>query len=456
MGLLMLGFDCVVSLTAIDIMAVNTNTHSYKLLAGALIPNLAQTKVFISQIFMAIIFERLSQYLAAANLPGDLSLLPTSTYLVGGSVRDALLQRQKTPVDLDFVLPEKAIATAKDIARRGNGGFVILDEARQIARVVFPQGTLDLALQEGDTLEQDLKRRDFTINAIAYNLHQQKLVDPLQGLPDLERRILRMISPANLEDDPLRLLRAYRQAAQLNFTIEENTRAAIRDRTSLLEKVAAERVQTELNYMFTSDRGTKWLIAAWEDGLLGYWLPSIDRAKIKELAPVENSLEYCLDLGLNLPDLPILARLATLVASDPVIAEVELIRLKYSRLRIKAVTATVRHLPQLQDLKSLMSLREQYFFFLAIKDVFPVLITRAIATGVDSKITTPLIQRYLNPQDPVAHPQPLVTGNDLIQHLNLKPSPKIGQLLTEIQIAYIEDKITSPKEAVEFAQSLLS
>jgi tRNA nucleotidyltransferase (CCA-adding enzyme) len=113
-------------------------------------------------------------------------------------------------------------------------------------------------------------------------------------------------------------------------------------------------------------------------------------------------------------------------------------------------------LPPLPRMKSLMSLREQYFFFLEIKDVFPVLIIRAIATGVDSAITTPLIKRYLDPQDQVAHPQPLVTGNDLIQKLNIKPSPVIGKLLTEIQIAYIEAKIATPEEALELAAVLLS
>ncbi|MGF1542307.1 MAG: CCA tRNA nucleotidyltransferase [Pleurocapsa sp.] len=399
--------------------------------------------------------EKLDLYLASFNLPCDLTLLPSSAYLVGGSVRDALLNRPKDKLDLDFVLPEKAVATAREIARQYHGGFVVLDEAREIARVVFEQGTLDLALQEGNSLEIDLQRRDFTINAIAYNFSEGKLIDPLGGIADLAAGIIRMVAGANLKDDPLRLLRAYRQAAQLDFTIEENTRRTIRSLAPLLTTVAAERIQAELNYIFLAPGGSKWLTAAWEDSLLQPWLATINAEKLARLTAVETIINHLSDRGLiqeaDKSELLITAKLATLVSPTPEIAETELTQLKYSRSRVKAVSTTVRYLPQLQNLTSLFGLKEQYFFFLEIKNTFPLLIISAIATGVSSKITESLIERYLNPQDPVAHPQPLVTGNDLIQQLNLKPSPVIGKLLTAIQIAYIEDKISTPSQAIEFA-----
>ncbi|HEY9769186.1 MAG TPA: CCA tRNA nucleotidyltransferase [Coleofasciculaceae cyanobacterium] len=400
---------------------------------------------------------QIKSYLAQVNFPCDLNQLPSTAYLVGGSVRDALLQRNKVPLDLDFVLPKKAIATAKGIANQYKGGFVVLDEAREIARVVFAQGTLDLARQEGSSLETDLARRDFTINAIAYNIQTQKLVDPLGGLEDLAKGSLRMVSAENLEDDPLRLLRAYRQAAQLNFTIEAETRATISDRAALLKTIAAERVQAELNYIFTAPQGNKWLVAAIEDGLLKFWLPNIDleRVKIKQLDNVAKGIKYCFESGLELPELSILAKLATLVSLDPNTAEIELTKLKYARAQIKAVTKTVKYLPQLQQLTNSMSLREQYFWFLEVKDIFPVLIARAIAMGVSLKIITPLIQRYLDPLDRIAHPKCLVTGNDLIRELNLKPSPVIGKLLTQIQIAQIEAKIFTSQQAIDFASSVL-
>ena len=402
-----------------------------------------------------MVVEQLKSYLNRVNFPCDLNQLPANAYLVGGSVRDALLERYKTPIDLDFVLPAKTIETAQEIANSYHGGFVVLDAAREIARVVFPQGTLDFARQEGSSLETDLKRRDFTINAIAFNLKSQQLVDPLKGLADLQQGIIRMVAASNLEDDPLRLLRAYRQAAQLDFSIEGNTRRAISDRIFLLKTIAAERVQAELNYLFAAPQGNKWLTAAAADGLLQFWLPSIKPGKIEQLEAVEVALKVCLDFGLNLPELGILVKLATLVSTNAATAEAELIQLKYSRYEIKAVTKTVQYLPQLQKMSSLMSLREQYFWFLAVKDFFPLLITRAIAIGVSSVIIDPLIKRYLDLNDPVAHPQPLITGNDLIREFQLKPSPLIGTILTEVQVAQIESKIATPQQALNFANSLL-
>ena len=396
--------------------------------------------------------EQIESYLAEINLPENLSQLLESAYLVGGSVRDALLQRHQKFLDLDFVLPKGAIATARKIANLYHGGFVVLDDAREIARVVFDWGTLDLAQQEGSGIETDLTRRDFTINAIACNLHSRELVDPLNGLKDLQQGIIRAVSYQNLEDDPLRLLRAYRQAAQLNFTIEAETRTAIGDRAFLLETIAAERVQAELNYIFIAPQKNKWLSLAIKDGLLNYWLP--DAAK-EQLDAVDEGIEYCLQSGLNLPELTIMVHLATLVVAEPEEAEIQLAKLKYSRAQIKAVTKTVKHLSQLQQIKSQMSLREQYFWFLSVKDVFPILVARAIATKVPMEILTPLIQRYLDPQDSVVYPQCLVRGNDLIRELNLKPSPAIGELLTEIQIAQIESKISTPTQAIDFARSIL-
>jgi len=398
--------------------------------------------------------------LTLPHLPFELGLLPSTTCLVGGAVRDALLGRHRTYWDLDFVLPEKAVETAKIIARRYDGGFVVLDDERQIARVVFPQGTLDFALQEGETLEKDLQRRDFTINAIAYNMQQQRAIDPLGGIQDLEHRVIRMVSPENLQDDPLRLLRAYRQASQLDFQIDSQTRKTIHSLANLLPNIAAERVQNELNYLLASSLGNKWLQTAWEDGLIDNWFTELNREKFAQIETIETVQRFLRQKWSNfeetMPKCLLLAKLSTLVSANPEIAESELERLKYSRSHIKAVVATVKHLPRLQVLESAMSLRQQYFFFLEVKNFFPIVALRAIVTGVAKDIILPMIERYLNPQDAIAHPKSLVSGKDLINRLNLKPSPIIGELLTEIQIAYIEGNIFDSEGAIAFADDYLA
>ena len=397
--------------------------------------------------------------LTLPDLPFEMNILPSTTCLVGGAVRDALLGRHKTYWDLDFVLPEKAVETAKIIASKYHGGFVVLDDVRQIARVVFPQGTLDFALQEGETLEKDLQRRDFTINAIAYNMQQQQAIDPLGGIDDLKLRIIRMVSPENLEDDPLRLLRAYRQASQLDFQIDSQTRKTIHSLVNLLPNIAAERIQNELNYLLASPLGNQWLQKAWEDGLIDTWFTQLNREKFAQVTTIDTVQEYLTqkwsNFGATMPKYVISAKLSTLVSANPETAELELENLKYSRSQIKAVVATVKHLPRLQNLQSAMSLRQQYFFFLDVKNFFPILALRALVTGVAKDIILPMIERYLNPNDPVAHPQPLVSGKDLIKRLHLKPSPIIGELLTEIQIAQIEDKIFTPEDALGFATNYL-
>ena len=402
--------------------------------------------------------ETTSLYFSLPDIPCDLNFLPTSTYLVGGAVRDAFLGRKGTYLDLDFVVPEKSVEIARKIARHYQAGFVVLDEARQIARVVFPQGTLDFALQEGATLDKDLRRRDFTINAIAYNFRQQEAIDPLGGIRDLEKGIIRMISPENLQDDPLRLLRAYRQAAQLGFDIDLETREQIRLLAPLIDQVAAERVQTEFNYILANEKDHKWLQYAWEDGLVQPWFPNVNKAKIDEVESInpiaKNLTTKWFGFGENSPKWLELAKLATLVTANSQQAESELERLKYSRLDIRAVSTAVKCLDQLQKQSIPLNLREQYFFFLEAKKVFPILAARAIAIGINPAILVPLIERYTDKDDFIVNPRQLITGNDLIKELQIKPSPMIGHLLTEVKIAHIEQKIANKQEALDYAKAL--
>lgn len=203
-----------------------------------------------------------SSPLSPETWPFDLDELPTDACLVGGAVRDALLDRRSVHLDLDFIVPNRAIEIARAVSVCHAAGFVVLDAAREIARVVFPSATVDFALREGCSLEADLQRRDFTVNAIAYDPRTARFIDPLDGRADLERKHLRMISAENLQDDPLRLLRAYRQAAQLGFEIDGETRAAIRELAPELSRVAAERVYAELGYLLAgseASEGTRWL-----------------------------------------------------------------------------------------------------------------------------------------------------------------------------------------------------
>lgn len=428
--------------------------------------------------------------LAPENWPFSLEFLPQPAYMVGGAVRDAILGRTREYLDLDFVIPFKAVKVARAIARHYKAGFVLLDAERQIARVVFPHATADFAQQEGNSLEIDLHRRDFTVNAIAYNPHTQEIIDPLQGYEDLQQGILRMVSPANLEDDPLRLMRGYRQAAQLDFTIEPVTQAAIRSLASHISKVAAERVRVEIGYLLANSQGTPWITTAWEDGLLAPFFKNATHESLLKLAAVDEAAallsQNWQQLGAQLQEYVRdsikttwlgIAKLACLVNPNPQLAEIELQELTYSRAEIRGVTTVLKLLPQLQVVN--MSLREQYLLFHDADIVFPATAVLAVAlnnlveamsvekplhttvaTTLETKVRNcqvlaPLINRYLNPDDLVAHPTPLVSGKDLIIALDIPASAIIGQLLTEIAVAQAEGKVSTPTEAIAFARQLL-
>ena len=402
--------------------------------------------------------------LSPQNWPFDLSLLPASAHLVGGSVRDALLERTADYLDLDFVLPENAVETARTIARHYRAGFVVLDATNQIARVVFDQATVDFAQQVGDTLTEDLHRRDFTVNAIAYHPHTEQIFDPLRGYADLQQRVLRMVSPDNLADDPLRLLRAYRQAAQLGFALDYQTRQTIHQLSSLLGRMAAERVRGELDCLLSLSAGTPLLQLACQDGLLQDWLPQLQAEQLQTLRSIDQAPQALATLCPTLARQSLdwlkeqtppgchrswfkAAKLSQVLPQTVDAAEAELTRLKYSRAEQQAVLAILRGWQYLQA-HGTLSRRQQYQLFKITGSSFVGLVLLACALDYPQVPLLALCDRFLTPEDPVAHPQALVSGRDVMAHLKLRPGPRIGLLLAAVELAHAEGQVATPAEAL--------
>ncbi|MGB3310326.1 MAG: CCA tRNA nucleotidyltransferase [Nodosilinea sp.] len=412
--------------------------------------------------------------LSPKTWPFSVSLLPQQAYLVGGSVRDALLRRQADYLDLDFVLPERAIATAQSIAKHYGAGFVVLDADHQIARVVFANATVDFAQQVGPTIYSDLHRRDFTINAIAYSPHSETLLDPLDGCADLQRKTLCMVAAENLKDDPLRLLRAYRQAAQLGFSLDPTTQRTIRDLAPALGRMAAERVRGELDCLLSLPEGSALLELAWQDGLLQTWLPEVDRSHLERLATLDQlaaqyherwpEFSQLLHGWVKEQTIPGLHRswlkaikLSQLMPPDLASAEATLAQLKYSRAEQQAVLSILNSWQYWQQHQGAASLPpgQQYQLFKLAGAGFGGVALLSLAYGVPEALVLPLIQRYLTPSDPVAHPQPLITGKDLVQGLALKPGPRIGELLEAVHLAQAEGLVSCREEALGWVKQQL-
>jgi len=180
-----------------------------------------------------------------------------TVYLVGGAVRDALLGRPTH--DLDFALERDAIKTARHVANTLKADFYPLDPERDTGRVIVTNNdgmrTLmdfaafrgaDPSTGSGQSLESDLGGRDFTLNAIALDLSDNTIHDPLGGAMDLKEKRLRACSPTAFADDPVRILRGVRMAADFGFHILPETRKAMKEAVGLLPNASAERLRDEL------------------------------------------------------------------------------------------------------------------------------------------------------------------------------------------------------------------
>src|SRR4051812_19467650 len=192
---------------------------------------------------------------ALQSLLASLADVVPDAWLVGGAVRD--LASGRTPVDLDIAVPGNANAAAQAIAASLGGTAFALDPERGVARVALTDAStvayIDVSSFDNG-IDADLARRDFTVDAMAAKLvpggELAPVLDPHGGISDLEHHVVRMVSAAAFEDDPLRLMRGVRLAVELDSEIEDTTFDAMRQHAPLLQNAASERQRDELMRMF--------------------------------------------------------------------------------------------------------------------------------------------------------------------------------------------------------------
>ena len=189
-------------------------------------------------------------------------------YLVGGYIRDIL--RGKISKDRDFIVADDIKSFTHEI-RKFIGGTLIEFKKGETTRLVLKDRvSIDFSRSMG-TLEEDLSKRDFTINAIAWSPDSGS-IDPYKGIEDIKRRRIRSLSEKNFKADPLRMLRAYRFAAELNGSIEDKTRRSIKTLYNKIKKVSPERITFELFNLLNSENPARYLNMALNDSLLRYIL----------------------------------------------------------------------------------------------------------------------------------------------------------------------------------------
>ena len=199
---------------------------------------------------------------------------PQEIYLVGGAVRDLFLNRKIK--DFDFVLKNNVEEISRGLAGMIDGTLVVLDQKRGVYRVIKGDGIYDFSRMKGDSIEEDLIKRDFTINAMGipfneYNLSIIKsvireknnldkkectsscksLIDPFAGKEDIKQRTLKLVSENVIQDDPLRILRGVRFKEGLSLEVDPLTETLMKNNREGLEGVAEERIKDELLQIFS-------------------------------------------------------------------------------------------------------------------------------------------------------------------------------------------------------------
>lgn len=464
------------------------------------------------------------------------------SYLVGGFVRDLLLGRKTA--DIDIAVAADALKTAHRIADTLGGKFILLDEVNKVGRVVIvdreaPSGgrwQLDFSTFEG-SIEQDLSRRDFTIDAMAVDLgglsqDDVLLLDPFNGKADLKNRIVRAVTDAAFSSDPARLLRAVRLAAELDFIIESQTEALVRRHSQLITTVAGERVREELLRLLAVPESGRVLPYLDELGLLTALFPEMALAKgveqpkehfwdvfehsLKTVMAVDyilhqGSWEYAasevlavvpwsealaehfarpVSGGSTRRSLLKLAALLHDVAKPQTKAVTEegrvrflghdkegaalateiMERLRFSGKEVKLVEIVIKYhmRPGQMSQEELPSRRAIYRYFrdcgeAGIDILFLSLADHLATRGSKMNLAgwrehARLVDYVLTQhaeQEKLVSPARLLSGHDLINVFNMKPGPRMGELLEAVSEAQASGEVETREEALALVRERL-
>ena len=364
--------------------------------------------------------------------PISISDLPPGSALVGGSVRDALLNKLSQKPDLDFVIPTNAINFSENLSKKINGTFIKLDEKRDIARLVINGWTLDFARQVGENLQDDLLRRDFRINAIALRLTgKPEIFDPTGGINDLKSKKIVAISEKNLLDDPLRILRGFRFMCELDFELEKKTKTFLKNNVDKLSNIAPERMKMEILKIVNS----KWNSSVWktylELQLLNEWNDNnfpyieLERKDISTKNPLFGSF---------------LSKLIFLLSDEG------LSRLTFSKNQIKRcknLRFWVHKINKLDDLSE----DERFQLHIDLEEDLPSFIL-----FLKERDSNPWLKRWKDPHDLLFHPSAPFDGHLLQKAFGIPPGPFLGELIRNLSKEKAYGRISTNKEAMEVAR----
>lgn len=443
--------------------------------------------------------------------------------VVGGTVRDFYFGHNSYDKDLIICDMESKIFAEK-LHKIFDSAYVPLDEENKIYRIVLhktedsePQNMIDVTNPIGDSIEQDLRRRDLTINAIAVDIHTGEVLDLFGGVSDLQNKLLNYIEEINFVDDPLRLLRVYRFQATLGFELTPETLNAVCKYTDLIQKPAKERINYELMKLFNGDFTEKALLNMNKTWFLEKIFPVV-----KELKQVPPNTHHHLDLfhhsvetvkqiqilyeqadeqvkeHLNKVDFGGFPRLAHLklagflhdigkfstwtidqgtgrhrfIKHDDVgakLAKPLLKKLCFSNKQIDYISDLIKNHIYPAQLMTSADVNEKamtrYLRKLGDNVVDNIILAKADRLSARGEaITEEMVEENINGLNKLLDfyfvsletlaPLPkLIDGHDVMQILNIKPSPLLGEILNALHEKQLDGEINTKDEAIKFVKT---
>ena len=380
-----------------------------------------------------LIINELERSIKFHNLNFILGFLPQGSYLVGGYIRNIILGRETKELDFDIVVPLNAIEIGRRIADNIGSKFIILDEKREVVRVIFNHIDIDIANQVASTIKEDLYSRDFSINSIAFLFDKKCLFDPLNGLKDLEISLLRTHSEVNLLNDPLRILRCFRFVSELNFKIDLKLITFIKKNKEKLFLVAKERINYEIGKIV---------------------------------------------IGANALDAIVLLKKFNIFGSDKLYEDsfyLDLLKINYSELNKeeKDKFLPLFFITQILDVVSLekfkfskseiskTKLLRKWHFFLKNKNIFQLneldrfklhqeleMFLPSFIFYIPQKLRLVWLKRWRDKEDKLFHPSNLLNGDEIKQNLKIEDGPILGELLEYLSRELAYKRLNNFNEAI--------
>ena len=367
------------------------------------------------------------------NLEIILSELPKGSILVGGFIRDLILDRLSLYPDIDIVIPNNSLDIGKDIAEKFSGKFLILDQDRNIVRIIFRNFTIDIASQTHELLVEDLKSRDFTINSVGFSFNDGKLIDPAHGIRDMNDSLLRSFRDENILHDPLRILRCFRFVSELNFHIEPRILEFIELNKFRLKTVSVERIQYELKRIVQGKEALKTVEFLNEIKIFD-WTQSYENNHSNKLLNInfDNFLQDEIDQFFPIAYLKELLK-------EPVLT-----KLKFSKSDTFAINSLRRWSEKLKE-KSIMHFTETERFELH-KDLEMIL--PAFILYLPENFHKEWLKRWRNKKDKLFHPRNFLNGNQLKTIVGIEDGPLLGDLLNYLSREFAFERLNNFDEAI--------